>query len=54
VLGVIAVPVMLVTAEVVEPVARLALLVAGAVFVPALVTMFTPRANRWFRTRGPV
>ncbi len=54
VLGVVAVPVMLVTAEVVEPVARLALLVAGAVFVPALVTMFTPRANGWFRTRGPV
>ena len=54
VLGVVAVPVMLVTAEVAEPVARLALLVASAFFVPALVTMFTPRANRWFRTRGPV
>ena len=54
VLGVVAVPVMLVTAEVVEPVARLALLLACAFFVPALVTMFTPRANGWFRTRGPV
>jgi hypothetical protein len=54
VLGVIAVPVMLATAEVAEPVARLALLVAGVFFVPALVPMFTPQANRWFRTRGPV
>ncbi len=54
VLGVVAIPVMLVTAEVAEPVARLALLVASAFFIPALVTMFTPRANRWFRTRGPV